>query len=333
MLHPFTWVFWQITTAIVLWRARNPLALLLVLLCVMWVREKLIRKNQAVATTFQLSPLRFAIFIIPASALFNALWVRAGETVLFQLPSGLPLIGGSVSLEALVFGATNGLMLTVLVCAFSVMNLALSARDLISLVPRAFHPLAVVVSIAITYVPFTTRQAQTIREAQAARGHTPSGLRDWLPLFLPLLIGGLERAFALAEAMTSRGFATGATHGRFQLLLLVGLLLACAGWLAQTFLPNTVWGSLLLSIGLAAAVFALWSLGRREHRTNYRIRVWSRADLFVGLCTVCTLAFILLPLTDHAWMFYYPYPKLTWPQFDPMMGAVLLLLIAPVFVL
>ena len=29
------------------------------------------------------------------------------------------------------------------------------------------------------------------------------GLRDWLPLLMPLLIGGLERALQLAEAMTA----------------------------------------------------------------------------------------------------------------------------------
>ena len=33
-----------------------------------------------------------------------------------------------------------------------------------------------------------------IREAQAVRGHRVQGIRDWLPIVVPLLVSGLERA-------------------------------------------------------------------------------------------------------------------------------------------
>ena len=48
--------------------------------------------------------------------------------------------------------------------------------------------------MAITYVPETARHFQRIREAQAIRGHRLRGLRDWRPIVIPLLVGGLERA-------------------------------------------------------------------------------------------------------------------------------------------
>src|SRR4030043_1151670 len=95
-----------------------------------------------------------------------------------------------------------------MVASFTVLNLALPVRDLISLIPRAFFPVAVVTSIAVTYLPTTMRQFQQIREAQAGRGHQMRKLRDWLPLLMPLLVGGLEHAMQLAEAMTARGFAS-----------------------------------------------------------------------------------------------------------------------------
>ena len=80
--------------------------------------------------------------------------------------------------------------------------------------PRAFYDLGVVVLIALTYVPQTMQQWQRIREAQAIRGHRWRGVRDWQPLVIPLFIGGLERAMALAEAMVARGY--GATARRQQ---------------------------------------------------------------------------------------------------------------------
>ena len=142
------------------------------------------------------------------STAFNTLTSHYGETVLFTIPGNLPLLSGPVTLEAMVYGATNGLVLTGMLASFMVLNLALTVRELISLIPQAFFPMAVVTSIAVTYLPTTLRQFRQIREAQAIRGHQMRTLRDWLPLWMPLLVGGLEHAMQLAEAMTARGFAS-----------------------------------------------------------------------------------------------------------------------------
>ena len=125
-----------------------------------------------------------------------------------------------------------------MLASFMVLNMALPVRDLISLVPRAFFPVAVVTSIAVTYLPTTLRQFQQVREAQAVRGHQMRSLRDWLPLLMPLLVGGMEHAMQLAEAMTARGFASsGPVTGRRQLYpriaMLLGVVLLTAGWLMQ----------------------------------------------------------------------------------------------------
>jgi energy-coupling factor transport system permease protein len=278
--------------------------------------------------------------------LFNALWTRAGDTVLFTLPAQLPLIGGNITLEAVVFGVLNGLVLATLVSIFSLLNLALSVRDLISLVPRAFHSLAVIVSIAITYVPFTLRQAQAIKEAQAVRGHTVRGVRDWLPLFMPLLTGGLERALALAEAMTARGFAAinptppvAMRQLALQWLALVGLLLACSGWLLRLLLRWPILGLWVGLMGFALMLFSVWALGRSVPRSTHRLQRWALADVVVIAATLAALAFVLFPLFQpwpsaaHTSLVYYPYPVLTWPQFHPGLGAAIMLLAAPAGVL
>jgi energy-coupling factor transport system permease protein len=344
MLHPLTWLVWLGTCSVALWQTRNPLYVLLIGLVVLLVRTVLQRLPQhAAPSPLALSPVRLGLLIIPTSALFNALWTRAGDTVLLALPAQLPLIGGNITLEAVVFGALNGLVLATLISIFSLLNLALSVRDLIGLVPRAFHPLAVIVSIAITYVPFTLRQAQAIKEAQAVRGHTVRGLRDWLPLFMPLLTGGLERALALAEAMTARGFATSRATTPvairplvWQWLTLLGLLLVCSGWLVRLLLRWPTLGLWVGLMGLALMLFSVWALGRSAPRSTHRVQRWSLADAVVIATALAALAFVLFQpwlSAAHASLVYYPYPLLTWPQFDPWLGGAFMLLAAPAGVL
>ncbi len=206
MIHPVAWAGWLASALVALSATRNPLHLTLVLLCVAVVNVLIGSSDEA--SFAPVSPLRFGGVVIALSALFNAATVHLGDTVLLRLPSGLPILGGPITLEALAFGVINGLVLTGIFAAFTTFNQALPIRSLMRLIPRAFYPVAVVVSIAVTFVPTTLRQFQQIREAQAVRGHRVRGLRGWLPLFMPLLVGGLERALQLAEAMTARGFAS-----------------------------------------------------------------------------------------------------------------------------
>src|SRR4030042_2877366 len=206
MKQPWAWVSWLIAALVILSITRNPLYQVLILMCVLFVGATLRQARTDIPRPFALWKL--AAWIIMLATIFNTLTSHYGETVLFPIPGKLPLISGQVTVEAMVYGATNGLVLAGMLASFSVLNLALPVRDLISLIPRAFFPLAVVASIAITYLPTTLRQFQKIRDAQAIRGHQIRSVRDWLPAWMPLLVGGLEHAMQLAEAMTARGFAS-----------------------------------------------------------------------------------------------------------------------------
>jgi energy-coupling factor transport system permease protein len=240
-----------------------------------------------------------------------------------------------VTLEAIVYGATNGLVLTSMLASFTVLNLALPVRDLISLIPRAFFPVAVVTSIAVTYIPTTFRQFQQIREAQAIRGHQMRSLRDWLPLLLPLLIGGLEHAMQLAEAMTARGFAsssseTGKRQVYLRISMLWGIVLLAGGWLVQLSGSATL-GWVLILIGAMAILGGLWLLGSQSQRTTYHRPAWNWRDWFTMIVTVCILVVCFLPVAglNRESLYYEPYPKLTLPAFSSLIGMVMLGLLLP----
>ena len=243
---------------------------------------------------------------------------------MFTIPGKLPLISGAVTLEGMVYGVTNGLVLTGMLASFTVLNLALPVRDLISLIPRAFFPVAVVTSIAVTYLPTTMRQFQHIREAQAIRGHQMRTLRDWLPLWMPLLVGGLEHAMQLAEAMTARGFAssTPMKHGldiypRMSMVLGLGLL--ATGWLAQLGSAG-IWGLVLIISGSLLIIGGLWYLGRQSPRTAYHRPRWRWQDYLTVIIAVGVIALSVLPVPglDRETLYYEPYPSLSLPTIQPM---------------
>jgi energy-coupling factor transport system permease protein len=256
------------------------------------------------------------------------LMVHVGEHVLFTLPPAIPLIGGPATLEALLYGALNGLVLAGLFAAFSVINRVLPVRAMLRLVPRAYYPAAVVMSIAVTFAPSALQQIQQVREAQAVRGHRMQGVRSWLPLLVPLLEGSLERSMQLAEAMMARGFAAGevVVDRRPQLLMLCGLGAWLAGWLLRLAWQQEGAGSMLLLSGTALLLGGLWLAGRRHPHTVYRPETWHWRDgIVIGAVALAASAYIVpWPGLDRAPLFYYPYPALVWPELSvPILLATL----------
>jgi energy-coupling factor transport system permease protein len=332
-MHAMAWVTWLGTVLVALSATRNPLHLLTILLCLAIV-DVSVRAHED-ASYSPISPLQFAAVVIPLSGLFNALTVHFGDTVLFRLPDTLPVIGGAITLEALVFGMINGLVLTGILTAFATLNRALPIRSLLRLIPRAFHPVAVVISIAITFVPVTLRQFQQIREAQAIRGHRLRGLRDWVSLFLPLLVGGLERAFRLAEAITARGFAaadSAAPGGMVRLSIVGGLAALLVGWMLRLMNVLALLGLALMLTGAGAILMPIWVLGRRVPHTRYRQEQWTGPDWDVVAGAAVVLAAFVAPGLDRSALFYQPYPALQMPPFDPLVGLATLGLLVPAFV-
>jgi energy-coupling factor transport system permease protein len=328
MIHPLAWAGWLAGVLAMLSATRNPLHLALVLLCILLVDAASQPAHIQIPYALSLSPLSILLTLSLISALLNGLTVRYGQTVLFRLPDWLPLLGGPVTLEALVFGVLSGLVLSGMLLAFRAAQRSLPISSLIGFIPRAFYPLAVVTAIAITFVPVTLRQARQIREAQAIRGHRLRTLRDWLPLLLPLLVQGLERSIQLAESMAARGFAGGnrPTSRRdslvFRSMMVAGLAALLAGWLLVLVWGQGLLGRLLMAGGGGALAVNLWAAGRRVRRTHYRQPSWRVRDsmVLIGVAIVMAVLFLPLPGVDRAALAYYPYPLFRLPRFDPVLG-------------
>lgn len=337
-LHTGAWLWWLVAVFSVLAGTRNPwyvgLALLWITI-VGWV----VQSDPSVERRQILSPWRFGLIVVPVTAILNALLVRVGASVLFTIPEGIPLLGGPITAEALLYGALNGLVLTGLYAAFGIFNRVTPLREIVRIVPSAYYPLAVTMAVALTFVPVTLRKAVAIREAQAVRGFRLRGVRGWMPLFLPLLTSGLEQSMLLSEAMVARGFAsspTAASHSRVQTQggVVLGLALFAAGWVARQFPSIRLTGNAAMLCGVALIVAALWLAGRQHQHTVYRPTPWRGRDWFVTVLAIGTILCFLVPLpwVGRMSLVFESYPEVHWPQFSLIMAVASWGLLGPAFV-
>ncbi|MEM3695159.1 MAG: energy-coupling factor transporter transmembrane component T [Candidatus Bathyarchaeia archaeon] len=114
----------------------------------------------------------------------------------------------------------------VLVESFSIFFLTTSP-DTLSLALEQTHvpyEFTFAFTTAVRFVPVLAEEAQTIMDAQKARGlelergNFLKRIRNYIPILIPLLISAIRRSLELAEAMESR--AWGATKKRTNLYVL-----------------------------------------------------------------------------------------------------------------
>lgn len=330
-LDPRAWLLWLAAASLPALIGRNPFVLAAVVLAVLGVRA-----GRATTPRFAAWRIvvRLALLFAAISVVFNLLTVHVGDRVIGELPAGLPIIGGIITVNALAYGLLSGLALLTLVLAGTTIGAVLDWMALLRLLPPRLATLAVAGSVAWALVPQTLVAATEIREAQQARGHQPRGVRDVPPLLVPLLAGSLERSFLLAEALEARGFGSEPTSAPWPLSKTL---------LTATGLAMAVTAAYLLAVGEATPAIGLFLAGgvalvvgtRSDHhsappRTRYREPVWGRPEWTVSLASVAVLTVEIAVLAvDPAAFAFDPYPVLTPPAVNLGLLTTLGLLLAP----
>lgn len=328
MVHTYAWMLWLISGLVMITTTRNPLIILLVVL-ILLVFQIRISEN---ATRILKTSFQFSLSVLTLSTVFNMVISRFGETILFRLPENLPLLGGNFTLEAVVYGLTNGLILIGIFSLFMILNQVVSVHSLVRLIPQAFHPVAVVTTIALTFIPASQKQFQAIREAQAIRGQQLKKHKDWLPLIIPLLIGGLERAMQIAEAMTARGFSAQVEQKPSvleKILLPCGLLLIVVGWVLELSSSSLISGWVLIASGLVMLLGLFFLGGRKVKKTVYAEEPWTFSSTAISVIGLLIILAFLLPIRGKELLKYDPYPTFGLPGFPILQGLATLALIIP----
>jgi energy-coupling factor transport system permease protein len=334
--NPVAWLAWLVAAALPALSTRNPLYLCLVLLA-SGVTFTALRNRSPVARSWG-AFVRLGATLWLLTIPFALLTAHYGRLILFRLPESWPIIGGPITGEALLYGFCSGLALVTLLLVFAVFNVAVDQASLLRMTPAFIYQTGVVAAIAVAFVPQMVAAWQDIREAQQVRGHRLRGVRDLLPLILPLLVTALERATQLAESMEARGFGHQIIEvgpGRRivgQLAVLVGLGALGVGLAGVWFWPERRILMAILSAGGAALLaLSFWEQGSRVRRTHYRRWFWGRTDRVILTASIAAGApWLAILLLRGDWLFYYPYPPYSpWPSFQPLLGLAVLMLAIP----
>lgn len=205
-----------------------------------------------------------ACVVLLAKLSFNFIW-KAMKPMLFMLfflllinifvvKTGFVLLSiGSFSIYSdavfqTVFIAVRLMLMimitTVLTATTKPLELTLGIEDLLkpfTVIKVPAHEIAMMISIALRFIPTLIEETQRIMKAQASRGvdlqegTLKEKIMAILSLIVPLFVSAFQRAEELANAMEARGYAPGEKRTRYKqlkmkmpdYLLLLGSLLIC----------------------------------------------------------------------------------------------------------
>jgi len=147
-------------------------------------------------------------------------------TIIFLTNFIFSYIGGRAPAEGLESGVAMTLRFVVLVESFSIFFLTTSPDHLGLALEQTHIPyeFCFAFTTAVRFVPVLAEEAQTIMDAQKARGlelergNFLKRIRNYIPILIPLIVSAIRRSLELAEAMESR--AWGATKNRTNLYVL-----------------------------------------------------------------------------------------------------------------
>ncbi len=214
------------------------LVLTLLLLAVMLISK--------VPFKMYMSNLKMILPIVIFTAILNALYVSEGRVLLafwiIKITTG--------GLYRAGFMATRILLL---ILASSVLTYTTTPTKLTSAIESLFSPLkfiglgeivhimAMMMTIALRFIPTLTDETDKIISAQKARGaDMESGgiikrLKALVPIFIPLLISSVRRAYELAVAMDCRCYSGGKGRTKMNKLVPTKVDFIAVGLLAVIF--------------------------------------------------------------------------------------------------
>ena len=195
-----------------------------------------------------MKPMMFMLFFL---LVINILVVKTGDE---WLALGSFTIYSDAVIQTLYIAVRLLLMIMITTCLTATtkpLDMTLGIEDLLKPFQKIgvpSHEIAMLISIALRFIPDLIDETERIMKAQESRGvdmkegKLSERVMAILSLIVPLFVSAFQRAEDLANAMEARGYAPGEPRTRYKVLkmerrdyiLLLGavLLLACMIWLA-----------------------------------------------------------------------------------------------------
>lgn len=177
--------------------------------------------------SFVIKAFKPMIFMLLFLLVINALTIKTG-TILFSIAS-INIYSDAI-INTLFIVVRLLLMIMVTTCLTATtkpLDLTLGLEYILaplSIIKFPTHEVAMMISIALRFIPTIIEETMRIMDAQKSRGvdfeegSIKEKITAILSLIVPLFSVAFERAYELADAMEARGYVPGATRTRYRTL-------------------------------------------------------------------------------------------------------------------
>ena len=154
-----------------------------------------------------LKEIRFCFILFCLITAFNPFISHNGVTILLYFNDN------PVTLEAYLYGAGIGLMVSTVFLWCKALSTVFTSDRTVYLFGKATPKTALVLTVALRYIPALKKQSKRISEAQKLNGLTASDgyfdrIKAYLQMFSSLIGWSLENAVETANAMRAKGYGT-----------------------------------------------------------------------------------------------------------------------------
>lgn len=199
--------------------------------------------------------IRGIIFIMLLSVVFN-IFLTPGDVIVHFLIF-------TITKQGIIKGVYMAIRLVLLVVGTSVMTLTTTPNDLADGLEKSFgilnvikfpvHEIAMVMSLALRFIPTLMEETDKITKAQKARGasfdtgNILQRAKSLIPILIPLFVSSIRRAADLATAMEARCYHGGErtkmkplSYNRYDAYAYVVCFLIIAIILGTNFMVNNI---------------------------------------------------------------------------------------------
>ena len=178
------------------------------------------------------------LFMLSFLLIINLLVVRSGDVLITIGSWNIYTDALTQTLYIVIRLALMIMITTILTATTKPLELTLAIEDLLKpfqVIHVPAHEIAMMISIALRFIPTLIEETQRIMKAQASRGVDMENgklmekVRAILSLIVPLFVSAFQRAEDLAYAMEARGYIPNRPRSRYKQLKMSGkdyLLLA-----------------------------------------------------------------------------------------------------------
>ncbi len=157
----------------------------------------------------------FTLILFLIMALINPLVSHSGVTVLFVMNDN------PITLEAFIYGVAASLMIVSVLYWFNIFSKIMTSDKLLYIFGRLSPKLALIISMALRYVPLFGEQYRKVKQSQKALGlykedNMVDSFKGSLRVFSILITWALENGIITADSMAARGYGVG-RRSRFSL--------------------------------------------------------------------------------------------------------------------